>query len=36
MDPGTFIFLVMPRSALPPAQNRLALRIEAGKRCQGA
>ena len=35
MDPGTFIFLVMPRSALPPAQNRLALRIEADKRCQG-
>ncbi len=30
MDPGTFIFLVMP-----PAQNRLALRIEAGERCQG-
>ena len=35
MDPGTFIFLVMPRAALPPAQNRLALRIEAGERCQG-
>ena len=35
MDPGTFIFLVMPPAALPPAQNRLALRIDAGERCQG-
>ena len=35
MDPGTFIFLVIPRSALPPAQNRLALRIDAGERRQG-
>ena len=35
MDPGTFIFLVMPRAALPPAQNRLALPIEVGERCQG-
>ena len=35
MDPGTFIFLGMRRAALLPAQNRLALRIEAGERCQG-